>query len=158
MASAANLVLANFYWRVESLSPTDTTTSKKFLRYDPHLLDADVSSGLMRAFTVTWGNSSEIIDPSDITERTAEHEFTLEIVYPIEKFKHYELQCIVLKDRHDLIKKLRDPDYYNGVSSTATTTTTGLWARAIISDTLKQDSPTTWVLSQKWRCTINEGE
>lgn len=158
MGSCADLVLQNFYWRLESIAPTNPITGRGFVRYDPHLLDADVSSGLIRAFTVSWDSADSFQDVTDIEDRVAQHIYTVEVVYPIEKFKHAELQYILLQDRHDIIKVLRDSALFIGHDHLNSTTNIGLWSRFLITDELRRPVPTTWALTQRWRCDIKESE
>jgi hypothetical protein len=71
-------------------------------------------------------------------------------------FEEHALQTIMMRDRHDMIRALRDSRNFNGVVGDSSVVT-GLWARSLVRDEIDR-SPTTWTLRQTWRCTIGEVE
>lgn len=147
----------NFIWRIQTLTPTHTRPGKKFIHVDPRREDADVSSGTTRNFTVYWQGSGTDVEPTDITERVAEHQFMIEVAYSTD-YKIDLLQDIICSDRNDLNKLLRNTDYFLGYSDTYAANAIGLWSRVRISDEIVRNNEITWYLRQLWRCTIQEVE
>lgn len=164
MASSANLVLDNFYWRIEAITPTSSVVGRRaFRRIDTLDIDPAQSSGLSRGFRVAWVASDEEhqVSGEGITDglynRAATHTFEVEVYYST-KLKWTDLHTVVLSDRHDLTKQLRDPDTWVGYNASNTTTDIGIYDRIRESDELDTDDPGYWVLRQSWRVIINEVE
>jgi hypothetical protein len=158
MSAAANNVLSNFRWRIESITPTATRPGKGFKFVDPLRLDPDVSTGTARNFSVYWENSEADLEPSDMMVRFADHTYLVEISYPASKFKIDDLQEIILQDRHDIIKAIHNPSSYVGIDANSTTASIGLHARHRLEDSLSREGESTWYFRQRWRCTIQEDE
>ena len=158
MASAANLVLNNFVYRIGAIDPTAAGDSFKYNARST-TLDPDASPGMVRSFGVYFNDSEEAHDVEDITERWAESTWTVEIAYPVKAARGDEsLQAMILQDRHDLIKALRTSDNKDGTSATAPDTVTGLQYRKFVGDELDREDPVTWIYTQTWACMIRESE
>jgi hypothetical protein len=65
---------------------------------------------------------------------------------------------IVLQDRHDIIKQLRDDTKRRGYNADNTTTDVGLYQRRRNGDQLIKDDPKLWRLLMEWECKILESE
>jgi hypothetical protein len=158
MSATADLVYQNFVWRIETLSPTSTLAKKGFtFNNRPLNLIPDQSSGMTREFTLYWEGSDPDHAPTDITERTAEHSFMLDVAYST-KLGADVLFPLMLADRHDLMALLRDTAGYRGYNASNTNTDLFLWRRWHKGDVRITASDTTWYLRQNWICTIREGE
>jgi hypothetical protein len=90
-------------------------------------------------------------------ERKAEHIFQLEVTYPsTSKVDLASLSTMILQDRHDLIKALRDPSGYDGHDGDASAQF-GLWSRVRRGDELTRDQ-NNFTLRQRWHCLVREEE
>jgi hypothetical protein len=160
LSAGANLVLRNFVYRVESITPTYSDVREFFVHNARSTtLDPDASPGMVRSFGVFMETSEEAHDVEDITERWAVHTFTVEINYPVKSERgDMELQAMIGQDRHDLMKVLRTSDYKDGISTSAPATVTGLQYRKFVGDELDREDPITWVYTQTWECMIQETE
>jgi hypothetical protein len=166
MSASANLVYANFVWRIEAVDPTASTIGKDRLHaIDPraiHGTDPRTSSGLTRGFVVTWKGcgpqnvvgGAAICDTS--SSRFADHAFEVAYYYT-SKLKWEDAQKLLLSDRHDGIKALRYPSSWVGYDDSHTTTDIGLENRTIESEEIEQTDDYV-VLRQQWRCAIEETE
>ncbi len=158
MACNADLVLENFKWRIENISPTYTGIRKSFRWIDPVRLDSEISSGLgERQFWVIWEGSGSDDDLTDQISRHADHEFTLTVTYSTD-YKLLKRQKAMLNDRHDIIGLLRNTDYYIGYNSSNTTTDIGLHQRWRTGDEMVQETDNIWLLRIGFRCTIQEDD
>lgn len=158
MASAADLVLLNFVWRIETISPTSTLAGKKFRHQDySAVLSPEQSSGTTRGFTVQRLESSPFAEPSDMYDRIADHTYEVAIAYttdiPLERRER-----VIAQDGHDIKKQLRDHTKWNGTSGSDSAVDTGLWNRRLEREFIDRSSATTYYLRQTWRCTIREAE
>jgi len=166
MTATANLVYANFVWRIEAIDPTATTVAKdRFFCIDRravHGTDPRTSSGLTRGFVVTWRGAGEqnVVGGSAICDtyssRMADHTFELEMFYSA-KLKWDDAQQLILSDRHDIIKALRYPSTWVGYDASHTATAIGLANRWIDSEETEATDDYL-ALRQTWRCSIEETE
>lgn len=166
MTATANLVYANFVWRIEAIDPTAATIGKdRFFSIDPravHGTDPRTSSGLTRGFAVTWrGAGTQNVVGGDAicdtySSRFADHTFELAVYYSA-KLKWEDLQQLLLSDRHDIIAALRYQSSWVGYDASHTTTALGLANRVIESDETEQTDDYV-ALRQTWRCSIEETE
>lgn len=159
MASRADSVLRNFRWRVESTAPTHQRPLKPFRWIDPRRVDSD-GSPTTRLFHVQWLDGDDDRDASvtDMVERRAVHRFQLDVLYPRE-YESMLLQEIVLQDRHDIIKALRDDRLWVGTSAADPLSDIGLKSRTLGSPTEMVDGETnTPTLRMIWECEIWETE
>lgn len=156
------LVLKNFQYRIEAITPTSTDYRATFVMYDPLKIVAKRSSGFERRFFVAWHNSDADIQ-SNVSHaengycRTADHDYTVEVSYPA-LLPYDDMIALICDDRHDLIKQLREPDKWVGYDSSHATTDIGLWRRLRVSDELETNDNGIWTFRQRWRCYINEVE
>lgn len=156
MSAATDLVLDNFKWRIESITPTNTRPGKKFRWTDSEDVDSESSAGIVRTFNVVWEFDGGDDEPTDVSERVCEHTYVLEINYPKE-YKLRDRQKIILQDMHDIKKTLRNDELFNGVSNASSAQDTGLWSRLCVKgELIKTDY--SWKLRQEWRCIIREAE
>ena len=155
---SVNQVYQNFIWRIENTIPDYSVTRNKFRQIErPIDYSADRSKGMTRTFSVSWGGSDIDLDMTDITQRTADHQFTIEIYYSAD-YPMDVLHRLVLDDRDKLIKILRDTDYYVGYNDSNGDTDIGLLYRIRTSDELVEASDVTFMLRMSWTCTILETE
>lgn len=158
MASAVDLVLDNFCWRIKSIIPTDVKTFRKgFTWNDSNRCSPDQGSGMTRSFSVFYLGSDTDIEPTDATERTAWHLFQLEVAYSTD-YALMALQKMAGQDRHLLNKQLRDDRLWVGTSASDPTSDIGLWDRVRVRDEMDRSSEITWYLTQQYRCMLRESE
>ena len=157
MATSAHYVYSNFVWRLETLTPTGTVGNlrSRFVSYDP-LRDDAAAMPSSRNFTVSWTGSAIDESPTDLYDRVAEHSYEIEIHYD-PTLKWQTLQEIILQDRHDISKRLRDPAYFVGYDASHSSTEIYLKNRIRTGDSLVRDA-TLVTLRQQYRCMIWETE
>ncbi len=160
MASTANLVLDNFIWRIEGISPTvDAAVPFKYLD-GPHT--APLASSRDRVFDVQWEGSADAhtVDGQPITavdnNRITDHVFVVTVRYPAEQNQR-GVSKRALEDRHDILKRLRDGSLWVGYDDNNTATDLGLHNRYRTEDKLELDD-NTWTYTSQWTCTIEESE
>lgn len=158
MTAAVDLVYKNFVWRIENLSPTNQTVGKKFLSSNFDRVSPGQSSGTTRNFNLSWNGSASPGLVEDWSERIAQHSFTLWVAYSTDYKNQSDLFGIILQDRHDLIKELRDSDHWLGYSADYSTTNIGLFNRYFQRDSIDASNEVTWYLKQEYQCDILEGE
>jgi len=130
MGSNADRVIANTRWRIESTSPTHQRPRKPFRWMDLAGVDAENYPAL-RLFQVLWLEEEDDEDSvTDLVERRAVHKILIEVAYA-DDYGLELRQEIMLQDRHDLIKTLRDPRLFAGTSASDPTGETGLQARRV---------------------------
>ena len=158
MASNADRVLSNFRWRVESISPTHQRPRKPFRWLDLATVDAD-RHPVARVFQVRWLREDDTGDSvTDLVERRALHRYVLEVAYATD-YDLVTLQEIILQDRHDIIKALRDPRLFVGTSSSDASADIGLQARRHIDARLEMMADTKMAtLRIEYGCEIWETE
>ena len=159
MATSLHLVHTNFIYQLELLTPTNTLTSKKFHSIDPLRLSEDLTTGLIRAFWVTWQGSDGNVVPTDLYDHYANHMFEVAVAYSVgpDGLKHEDAHQIILQDRFDISQALRDPDKFDGYNSSNPNTAIGLENRYRTQDELDRDD-FAWILRQSWQCTVRETE
>lgn len=159
MPATANLVLRNFRWRIEQTTPTSNISDRPFRWLDTEIVDPE-DSPLTRTFTVMWQEDeppeigSSVID---VTERESNHSFLVAVNYPHE-YKLYDRQQMMLLDRHDLIKTLRDDRLYFGYSQNHPNDDLRLWNRRVIRASMEEEFEDTSTLVLEVQCTISELE
>lgn len=161
MASTADKVLQNFKWRIETITLAHVRPGRNKLRWLGKRVDPDVSTGTERAFNVFWAGQTEPDEENvrDINERIDRHRFRVEVYYPADAIELLELQIMILKDRHDIYKQLRNMDNRLGYNASNTSENIGLWAREIDEDwELDDESDITWILRSTWYSDIRESE
>lgn len=158
MASTADLVLKNICWTIESITPTHSRPDKNFRWFDRTSFDPESSAGIVRLFSVLWQNQSEELGITDTEDREANHTYVISVAYPPDGYRLSLLQEIILQDRHDIIKALRDPNSWDGYNSKNTTTDIGLYNREFKSAEMIEVNDSVWELRLTVICTIKEGE
>lgn len=164
MASSADLVLENFYWRIEAISPTSSERQQSFHAISTLELDTGQTSGMDRAFVVSWLGSDEefLVDGEDICDdgvnRIATHRFEVRVTYSAKPgLDALALQQLMLSDRHDITKALRAASSQVGYDDSNTSTSLGILKRVRESDEIEIDGEV-WTLVQTWRVDIQETE
>jgi len=160
MSSTVDLVVDNFAYHIEAITTDKTKSKKGFEWFDDNRLNPEDTAGCTRWYNVQW--LSEEPQPeddgvTDITERIANHQFQLDVLYPHE-IELKARQKMMLKDRHALIKKLRHHDNFVGYSAAQPSTDIGLWRRALLSVEALEEIEKTTTLRLTWECTIKESE
>lgn len=158
MASNADNVLKNFRWRVESISPTHQRPRKPFRWMDFDEIDTE-RHPVARVFQVRWMREDDLgSSVTDLVERRALHRYSLEVLYATD-YDLATLQEIILQDRHDIIKALRDPRNLVGTSSTDSATDIGLQARRYVDARLETEAEIKMAtLRLEFECEIWESE
>ena len=156
MATTLDKVLINFQWRIEAIDATSTISGKRFFRFDPRDLGRTESGGLERGFFVTWLGSEPQQAVTDQWQWVCSHRFMIEVMYaPIRGWQ--ESHELVLSDRWDLIKALRDDSLYVGFSDDNSTTDLDLIDRYFEGDGLDiEPDAEVFIYRQNWRCTVRE--
>lgn len=152
-------IYLNFIYNIGLITPTQSTIlSKKFIHNARSISTGfEQSSGTSRSYEIQWSGADALIEPTDVVERIADHSFTLSFYYSTE-FSDDIAHKIISSDRHDLIKRLRDTNYYVGISSTEPTKNIGLFRRELVRETLERSDEVLWIYRQEWSCTISEEE
>lgn len=161
MATSAHLVLDNFYWRIETITPTNLTDCRNYYReIDGNTIKQDFPDGTagIRRFFVEWTDSDSDVDATDHDNREAHHNFIVTVCYPGSSLPWRRLHKLILQDRHDLIKQLRDDDNKVGYNASNTTTDIGLMHRFRGGDELIKEEDEIWRLRIQFRCLIEENE
>lgn len=157
MATQLDKILQNFVWRIEQIAPTSTLETKLFRSFDPWKLKGQESSGLQRGFFVTWAGSEADLDVQDGATRTAKHRIAVSVIYA-PQVPYLQVQQLVVLDRHDLLKQLRNPDSWKGYSDSNPTDELGLNSRFRTEDSLDAEDRQGWVYQSTWECTVYEVE
>lgn len=168
MSSNADLVYRNFFWRIETLVPTDSAIVQpaRFFNLDPRRVDPSQASGVTRGFTVTWIGSDEDfgggapgLAQDDGLLRWATHRWRVEIYYAAQ-YRWDLLHRAILLDRHDLLKRLRrghGGSSHVGYDADNPTASIGLWERHRESDEITR-AESHWTYGSIWRTKIEENE
>ena len=156
MATTVDKVRRNFAWRVESIATTSDICGRRFFEVDPRDLGRTESGGLERGFFVTWLSSEPQQAVTDQWQWVTNNRFAVEVLYtPVRGWT--DSHDLVLSDRWDLIRTLRDDTLYVGTSDTDSTSDLDLIERWFEGDEfiIEPDSEV-FVYRQTWRCTIRE--
>ena len=157
MATKLHHVFQNFIYRIESITPTSTICGKNFYRLDTKQIAIDESSGLERSFIISWLGSGDDDIPTDQDIRVSEHKFLVQVVYwPGRGWE--TAHELILQDRHDLIKCLRDDAKFCGYDAEHSTDALRLFGRVRDSDEIDMSDPDVWVLRMIWKCYIADEE
>jgi len=155
MANELLSVYQNFVWRMESITPTCTKSAESFQRMDPQITDPSESTALTRSFSVAYDGSGRAGELEDLWARMGNHTFILEVNYV--DLSWADLQEIVIQDRGDTIKTLRDPASWVGTSAAASDTQIGLFDRQYVrNEVINQGS--FWTNRFEFACTVREVE
>ncbi len=161
MATSLHRLVQNVAWNLETLSPTESSLySDAFERIDRFQVTPETARS--RTFSVLW-QDSDPPDPEgvqDIAERWAEHGLQLEVYYRVGQsgLGWEDAQLVILQDRHDIIKSLRDTANFDGYDPDNTSTDIGLVSRNVAEDVLDIENEGLWILRQRWRCCVREAE
>ena len=147
----------NFVWRIESISPSNAQAREKFRHNDVPLYMTEEQSLADRLVSVYWESGDEVQEFSDLTRRWSDVDLTVEVAYDATRDLD-KLHALMLSDRNQIIKDLRDPAKFVGYNSSNAVTDIGLKNRVFTGDELDRDRETKWILRQTWRCTIEEQE
>lgn len=160
MAATAQLVFENFIWRIESKTPTDTSVlTEGFLYSSGYKVPEETRP---RSFSVLWNSSGEDAmaggDPivEDLSGRIADHQYTVEVYYRAE-FGDRDLQKVILLDRHDIAKQLRDPALFVGYDDDNSSASLGVCDRKRVSDEIERGE-VVWTYRSVWALIISEDE
>jgi hypothetical protein len=157
MSTNLHRVIENFYWRINGLTPTDQYKRTKFRPYNPLNEDVPENTGGLRQYYVEWMGSDEDTGATDMDNREAWHTIRVYVEYPaVLRFR--ELESMILQDRQDLIKELRDIANRDGYSDDFSSTNIGLIRRLRFGDELDKSNESIWRLATEWRCFIRESE
>lgn len=150
-------VFQNFAWRIEAISPTAQAGIGPFRMVDPEI--ADVETLRHRSFALFWESSDEDAGPTDLYDRWAVHTFTLEVYYRAgdQGIPNSKAHTLILADRDDICRTLRDPDLWAGTSDAASSTEIGLKDRRRVGDELERDEDT-YTYRATWECHVREVE
>jgi len=159
MATNLHRVLLNCAWRTAAVVPTNTTSPLRFEEYDPIVVpDPPDTSGFTRKFYWQWISSDEDVETTDYTRREAHHLLRLVVEYPL-RYPWTAMQAMIVQDRHDLAKALRDQRNRLGYDDDHTTTDIGLYIRKRAGDKIdRNDHPRFWHYVADWRCKVREDE
>ncbi len=157
MSTYLHLIIKNFRWRIESISPTSDLVRQLFRFWDPtYEEDEDESSGFSRSFYVEWNGSEPDSAATDADRREAWHRFTVNLIYPV-TLNYQDMHVLIAQDRHDVIETLRADENRVGYDDNNSTTELGLYNRYCDGDDLIKEE-NIWILAQRYRCLIEESE
>lgn len=156
MATTLDKVLRNFAWRISSITPTSTICGKRFFEFDPRDIGRTESGGTERGFFVTWGGSEPQQAVTDQWQWVTDSQVIVEVMYsPTRGWT--DSHELVLNDRWDLIKTLRDDSLYVGYSDDATTDDLNLIERWFVGDDyVVEPDAEVFIYRQTWRVTVRE--
>jgi cytochrome oxidase Cu insertion factor (SCO1/SenC/PrrC family) len=158
MATSLHRVYDGFIWRMETITPTNDDVRQKFVAFDPAKETPSNASGWFRKFYIDWRDSKGDFAATNVVQRESIHYFLITIYYPVVRSEWARMHHIVLQDRHDIIKQLRDDTKRRGYNADNTTTDVGLYQRRRNGDQLIKDDPKLWRLLMEWECKILESE
>lgn len=157
MSTSAHRLIGNIAYWASRLVPTNTTVRNRFEEYDPLRGQAADGTGGLRKFYVEWRASEEDVGASDADNREAWHNVWLHVEYPT-ALTFTDLQILVLQDRHDLIKQLRDATTRVGYDASHAATDIGLIRRIVAGVELNRQEPGKWRLTLALRNFMREAE
>ena len=136
--SSLYLALDNFKYHIGLITPTDTTSVQAgFEPFDIAKATPQNSSGWARKYWLTWTPDKPIDEVESLDERHSHQIFTLSVVYPLVAFSSpNDRQAVMMRDRGDLLSRLRHDDQNVGISSAFPTQDIGLWDRRFMSDSV----------------------
>jgi hypothetical protein len=138
VGSNADAALRNLKWRIESTAPTHQHPRRPFRWADPRRV-GPADQPAVRLFHVRWLGEEDAGDSvTDAVERRALHRYEVVVDYAAD-YGWLTLMDVVLQDRHDLIKTLRDPRQYVGTSATDATADIGLQSRHVTAASMDID-------------------
>ena len=143
MSSASNII-SNFEYQISQISPTSTTKRELFAPWDVSR-NEEPSKSSFRKYWIDWQGSDEDEDGSNANAREAHHRFMLNVSYPV-TLPHNTLTKLVLDDRHDLCKRLRDHQYVVGIAGATTQDVGIIWRKRIGDDIDKKTYEDCWIL------------
>lgn len=168
--NSADLVVRNFVWRIEAITPTCTTLDEAFHEVDPLAIEPQQAAGLTRAFWVEWlrSDAEHSVDGNTICDdgaiRWATHHIRVTVRYAV-KLTNALMHDVVLQDRHDLLEALRSQANRVGYDASHTATDIGLGDRYRTSDSIERDPGADrsagwgyWSYVSDWKCVISESE
>lgn len=160
MTTSIHRLIGNFEYHISSIVPTNTTVKNRFESYDPMKDNVPDSSAGCRKFYVEYMSSESEGGATDIVSREAWHTVNVHIEYPC-RFGFNDTQIMILQDRHQVIKKLRDTTSwvgYRDLTGTDATANIGLIHRLSAGTALTKISPELWRLTYQFKCYQLESE
>ena len=126
-------VYLNHIWIVEAKTPTYVRAGLKssFRSIDNTRMAPDITSGLTRAFTVSFVSKSQYQSPISSSQRYSTNVFNVTVYYDFDSYTNYLLNSIICNDINDIARTLDNHTYYLGYDSTHTTTDIGLKNRLV---------------------------
>lgn len=121
MADELSRVLDNYNWRMEAVSPRSTIGIESFRAIDPLGVEPGESDGLTRCFWVEWLGSGPGHTTEDSIMRVADHAIVVSVVYSHD-YRWQDRHKLMVSDRHDILKALRDDSKWVGYSDTNSST------------------------------------
>jgi hypothetical protein len=164
MGANVDKVLDNFEFRIEEVTPTFEMPElpPHFTAIDNLRNPPDETEGLTRVFELLWvgADMENVIGERTVSDglfcRTAEHRFKIDMFYS-NKLGRRWVQKAVLRDRHDIIRHLRLPDTWVGVSLESSAGDIGLDDRVREEEELEPGDPF-WTHTTIWKTVIRESE
>jgi len=131
MATYLHRVAENFRWRMEGITPAHSYGSPpiRFRRFDPVDDEPDNTSGWVRRFFSRWVGAQIDSAATNLEGREAVHLVELHVLYPTAALPFDTLESMMLQDRHDIAKTLRDQGKRNGWSDATASTDIGIYMR-----------------------------
>ena len=149
-------VFKNIVWRIGALSPTSVLASERFRHLDNPTRQGEDQSLADRSFQIYFDSSERVETYSDLAHRWNDVTYVMEFGYKAERLQG-NFHQLLLDDRNDLLKLLRDPANYSGYSDDNSTDDIGLKNRVFDGDELEREGPT-WIYRMRWIHKIEEAE
>lgn len=157
MSASIHLVRQNFIYRISSLTPT-MSGERRYRNIERlRLAEAENSSAWIRSFIVDFVGAEADEGVTDLYGRFTKTNWIVTVFYPAVIGDDDKLYEIVSKDRHDIIKRLRDSAYVNGISAASPSTATTISNRICTSSSIDFD-PEINALNLNFSCFVNETE
>ena len=160
MTCTSDRLLDNVKWRLETLTThTDKDgTLKDFVYYDKDKLTGELTSGMTRGFSLDWEGSRPNSDEASVMDMAVQqydHSLVVRVAY--HKNENWlTLQRLILRDRFDIVKLLRDPDTWVGYDGD-TSLDLSIGARQMIRDEIVETAQAAYLV-QHWLINMIEVE
>lgn len=163
MSRQLERVLQNFAYQLTKIDTSAAPVNKKrYTEYEPPPRDeCPTGSGGVRHFFVEYAGEKDDGGATDITARETEVVIRVNVEIP-RCYSWRSMWALTAEIRHEVNKRLRDPQYFVGYADDAGESAsgeTGILSRRRSAGALdRTTNPAIWRYTTQWECWIRESE
>lgn len=158
MGSSAHLIMDNFIWKMETITPTNKAVKHGFTVFDPERESPPLNSKGLRWFYISTTGENPPSQTTYNSLREAWHAYQAHIFYPLKALDYRKRHKMYMQDRDDIWREVRAQAARYGYDKDNTATDIGIMLRIPDGSTIANFNDQYVEVVMQFLCHVKESE